>query len=68
MAESKVWARDRATGKVGEYTEAFLAAWPNSYLRVDPPMSRRDSAPKSKKTPARSASPVPKGTNTEGGA
>ena len=68
MAESKVWARDRATGKVEEHTAAFVAAWPNSYLRVDPPMSRRDSAPKSKKTPARSASPVPKGTNTEGGA
>lgn len=69
MAESKVWARDRATGKVGEYTEAFLAAWPNSYLRVDPPTSKRESAPKSKKTSARAVSDTPvKGTNTEGGA
>jgi len=68
MAESKAWARDRATGKVGEYTEAFLAAWPNSYLRVDPPKSKRDSAPKIKKSAARSSSTASPEAHQEGGA
>lgn len=71
MAESKVWARDRATGKVEEHTAAFVAAWPNSYLRVDPPKTKtkRESAPKTRKRAVRAASAIPAvGTNTEGGA
>lgn len=66
MAEQKLWARDRDTGKVGQYSEGFLAAWPNDYLRVDAP--KRRPAAKAKEPAARSASPVPKGTNPEGGA
>ena len=29
-----VWARDNATGEVGQYTEAFLGAWPTGYRRL----------------------------------
>ena len=29
-----VWARDNATGEVGQYTESFLGAWPGGYYRL----------------------------------
>lgn len=61
MAEL-IRARDRATGEVGEYTPEFLDAWPGGYFRLAP---AEDS--KSKKSSVRVASPVPKGTNPEGG-
>ena len=68
MAEQMVWARDRDTGNVGEYTEAFLAAWPNSYLRVDPPKRVSASKTKTKRSAARSASTASPEANSEGGA
>lgn len=31
QTDDLVWARDNATGEVGQYTEAFLGAWPTGY-------------------------------------
>lgn len=52
-----VWARDRVTGKKGEYAPAAVAAFPSRFYRLPEP-------PKSK--PSRPAPvSVPKGTDKE---
>ncbi|MGC5078459.1 hypothetical protein [Agrococcus sp. DT81.2] len=62
MAEL-IRARDRDTGKVGEFTREFLDAWPNGYFILGPA-----EGAKTKKQAARSASTAPTGANPEGGA
>lgn len=58
-------ARDRSTGKVGEFTREFLDAWPGGYFILGPV----EAAPKIPKPSVRAASTAPvKGVNPEGGA
>lgn len=73
MAEQLIRARDRATKKVGEYTEGFLRAWPNGYQILGPvePKPKSTAAPKGDgtKRAARPAATAPdSGADQKGGA
>lgn len=52
-----IWARDRDTGKTGQYAESYLAAWPHKFYRLaEPPQKTKMPTP---------ASIVPQGTDKE---
>ena len=52
-----IWAVDRDTNEPGQYTEAFLQAWPRKFTRLA-------EAPKSRPRASAAAS-VPEGTDKE---